>query len=73
MNHWQQVERCIRQIHYDIDAGRITRAIEVDDRMLACSGHLVERIRYRRFVRGVEAPQRIRPLQEANVLPEPKK
>lgn len=71
MNHWQQVERCVRQIHYDIDAGRITRAIEVDDRMLACSGHLVERIRYRRFLLKTGTTPMIRPLQEANVLPEP--
>jgi hypothetical protein len=42
MSNWHQMEQCVRRVYYDIEAGRITRAIEVDDRMQECSQKAID-------------------------------
>lgn len=70
MNHWQQVERCVREIYYDIENERLTTAGQVDDRMLDCARYLVDR---QNRIKWMRLPAiRIQPLQERDVQPEPR-
>lgn len=68
MSHWEAVERCVREVYYDVEREAITRAIEVDDRMHDCAQKLVDYQGYVQRARHARAPKhypfKISPLNE---------
>jgi hypothetical protein len=54
--NWERIERCVRNVYYDVAAGRVTNPMRIDDRMQECTQHTIEFAEYRQSLRTADPP-----------------